>query len=77
MAPDITTTPPVAATAARTAAPASTQRLALHWPAAGFRRMHFCIVAWNPGMLEPFDTSTSGPVAVGSGKSGTPLARMH
>ena len=54
-------------------------------PAAAAKSRHFCVAAWNPGSLRgsfpAMDgirvVSMRGPSAVGSGKSGTPLSRMH
>src|SRR5205807_1345606 len=54
-------------------------------PAAAAKSRHLCIAAFNPGSLRgSFPArdgirlvSMRGPFGVGSGKSGTPLSRMH
>ena len=86
-APDVTTTPPVAMTATRTAAPASTHvfRLTGRSPPPPPRsRGTSASRRWSPlapRVLAAADgirvVSMRGPFAVGSGKSGTPLSRMH
>ena len=84
---DMTTTPPVAAPSNQDGRSGQHPRLPHHWPpvtpAAAAKSRHFCIAALRM-LIPPFVAadgirfvSTRGPSGVGSGKSFTPLSRMH